>query len=449
MRAPWRTTLGLAASLSAIMTMSTAAIGFAAYYFAHRAIVVQLDDRIASETQMLLDELSEGGIPELAAAIRERDAARSVASLDYLLLDRSGHTLAGGLRTDALPRPGHTQRTSYDNGRKQAQATTTILPGGERLVVAADRQDIDEVDTAIIKLFIGATAGMLILGIGASWALGALTQRRLNSIDRTARAIIAGDLHQRMPIDGSGSEFDRVAETLNQMLDRIGALLENLRQVSSDVAHDLRTPLTRLLNRLQEARIAEREPDRIAAIDAATGQAQELLQLFTALLRLSEIEAGALRATFQDVRLNDLIESVVESYRPDAETSRHELTLHLASADLAIRGDPRLLRQLMANLLDNALRHTPAGTAVDVSVARLSCGAQLVVEDNGLGVSPADAPRLFERFSRVERDRSTSGHGLGLALVAAIARMHGGEASIEPGPGFRIKVTLGPLVPAR
>jgi signal transduction histidine kinase len=440
--------LGLAARLGAIMILSTAAIGFTAHYFAHRAIVVQLDDRIASETQMLLDEVGEGGIPELTAAIRERDAARSVASLDYLLLDRSGRTLAGGLRPDTPPRPGHMERMSYNRGRKQAQATTTILPGGERLVVAADRQDIDEIDAAIIELFIGATVGMLILGIGASWALGALTRRRLNSIDRTARAIIAGDLRQRMPIDGSGSEFDRVAETLNQMLDRIGALLENLRQVSSDVAHDLRTPLTRLHNRLQDARITKSEPERIAAIDAAIGQAQELLQLFAALLRISEIEAGALRATFQEVRLGELIEGVVDTYRPDAEASRHELTLDLASAKLAIWGEPRLLRQLVANLLDNALRHTPTGTAINVSVSRLLQGAKLVVEDNGPGVSPDDAPRLFERFSRAERDRSTSGHGLGLALVAAIARMHGGEASIEPGLGFRITVALGSLAPA-
>lgn len=443
MRLPWRSTFGLAASLSVVMAVITAALGLAAYYVAHQAIEVQLDHRIAIETQMLLDEIGEGGIPELVAAIRERDAGRSAASLSYVLLDRHGHRLAGQLDAAALPAPGRKEMLTYGGGRKRAEAVTTVLPGGELLVVAADRQDIEQIDDAIVELFTLAVGAMLIVGIGASWALGAMTRARLRSIDRTAQAIIAGDLRQRMPVDGSGSEFDRVAETLNQMLDRIAALLDNLHQVSSDVAHDLRTPLTRLHNRLQEARLAGDEPGRIAAIDAAIAQAQELLQLFTALLRISEIEAGALRANFQEVALAELIESVVDSYRPDAELSGHELTLRLPDDALALRGDPRLLRQLLANLLDNALRHTPAGTAVLVGASRQTGGIELAVEDDGPGVPAADAPRLFERFSRIERDRSTSGHGLGLALVAAIARMHGGQAAIEPAPGFRIAISLG------
>lgn len=437
MRLPWRTTFGLVASVSLVMTLITVTIGLTAYRSAHEAIERQLDHRISIETQMLLDEVGEGGLPELIVTIRQRDDFISAASMGYLLVDRDGRRLAGKLDAQPPAVAGVTERLRYDRGTKVAQATTTVLPTGERMVVAADRQEIDQIDRTISRLFAAAIAAMLVVGAGSSWLLGSLVRSRLHAIDKTARAIIAGDLRQRISVDGSGSEFDRVATTLNQMLDRIGALLENLRQVSSDVAHDLRTPLTRLRNRLHEAREATDGPARVAAIDAASGQAQELLELFAALLRISEIEAGALRAKFQPVRLDDLVADIVESFRPDAEISGHSLVLRIAS-DVRLQGDPRLLRQLLANLLDNALRHTPAGTRVDITLSRDGTGIVLVIEDDGPGVSAEAAPRLFERFTRMDPGRSTSGHGLGLALVAAITEMHGGGAAIENAPGFRV-----------
>jgi signal transduction histidine kinase len=440
-RAPWRTTFGVAAIVSLALALTTILIGLAAYYVTHEALEIQLDHRIATETQALLAERGEGGTAELASLIRQRDAARSTASLGYILVDRNGRRLAGALDANAPDRAGYLEFLHYDRGAGIAQALTTILPDGERLVVAADRQVIDEIDETILKLFSAAFAAMLILGVGGAWTVGAVTGARLRRIDQAAQAIIAGDLRQRMPVDGSDSEFDRVARTLNQMLDRIGALLDNLRQVSSDVAHDLRTPLTRLHNRLHEARTASGEAERRAAIDAATAESQELLDLFAALLRISEVEAGALRVGFRDLSLSDLADDLVESYRPDAEESGHRLTSQVESGIL-VHGDRRLLRQLIANLLDNALRHTPPGTTVWLALSRRQEGILLTIEDDGPGVSSDESSRLFERFSRAERSRSTDGHGLGLALVAAVARIHGGEAAIRPGPGFRIDVQL-------
>lgn len=441
MREPWRTTFGVAAIVSLALALTTILIGLAAYYVIHEALEVQLDHRIATETQALLAERGEGGVAELASLIRQRDAARSTASLGYILVDRNGRRLAGALDANAPTKPGYLEFLHYGRGAGIAQALTTILPDGERLVVAADREVIDEIDGTILKLFGAAFAAMLIVGVGGAWTVGAVTRARLRRIDQAAQAIIAGDLRQRMPVDGSDSEFDRVARTLNQMLDRIGALLDNLRQVSSDVAHDLRTPLTRLHNRLHEARTASGEAERQAAIDAATAESQELLDLFAALLRISEVEAGALRAGFRDLSLSDLADDLVESYRPDAEESGHRLTSQVEPGIL-VHGDRRLLRQLIANLLDNALRHTPSGTMVGLTLSQRQEGIHLTIEDNGPGVSPDESSRLFERFSRTERSRSTDGHGLGLALVAAVARIHGGEAAIQPGPGFRIDVHL-------
>ena len=441
MRAPWRTTFGLAAIVSLGLALTTILIGLAAYYVTHEALEIQLDHRIATETQALLAERGEGGTAELASLIRQRDAARSTASLGYILVDQDGRRLAGGLDANAPPEPGYLEFLHYGHGAGIAQALTTILPNGERLVVAADRRVIDEIDGTILKLFGTAFAAMLVLGVGGAWTVGAVTRARLRRIDQAAQAIIAGDLRQRMPVDGSGSEFDRVAHTLNQMLDRIGALLDNLRQVSSDVAHDLRTPLTRLHNRLHEARSASGEAARQAAIDAATAESQELLDLFAALLRISEVEAGALRTGFRDLSLSDLADDLVESYRPDAEESGHRLVSRVEPG-IVVRGDPRLLRQLIANLLDNALRHTPSGATVELSLSRRQDGVRLSVEDDGPGVSPDESSRLFERFSRAERSRSTDGHGLGLALVAAVAQIHGGTAAIRPGSGFRIDILL-------
>lgn len=439
MRPPWRTTFGLAAMVSGVLALTTIVIGLGAYYVTHEALEIQLDHRISTETQALLAERGEGGVAELAELIRQRDAARSTASLGYILVDSNGRRIAGELKGAVPAKPGYLELMAYVGGSGIAQALTTVLPDGGRLVVAADRQVIDEIDVTILKLFSASFAAMLVLGVAGAWTVGTVTQARLHRIDRAAQAIIAGDLRQRMPVDGSGSEFDRLAITLNQMLDRIGSLLDNLRQVSSDVAHDLRTPLTRLHNRLDEARKAPDDAVRQLAVDAAADQAQDLLDLFAALLRISEVEAGALRAGFHEIVLSDLAEDLVETYRPDSEATSHHLTANIMPG-MIVRGDPRLLRQMVANLLDNALRHTPAGTTIALSLAMDATGPILSVEDDGPGVSSNDAPRLFERFSRTEQSRSTSGHGLGLALVAAIARIHGGEPSILPAPGFRIVV---------
>ncbi|HEX7858067.1 MAG TPA: ATP-binding protein [Sphingobium sp.] len=440
MRVPWRTTFGLAALVSCALALTTIVIGLGAYYVTHEALEIQLDHRIATETHALLAERGEGGVAELAALIRQRDAARSTASLGYILVDMKGRRLAGQLDAVAPTEPGYLEFLHYGEDRI-AQSLTTVLPGGERLVVAADREVIDEIDATIFKLFSAAFAAMLVLGVGGAWTVGAMTRTRLRRIDRAAQAIIGGDLRQRMPVDGSGSEFDLLARTLNQMLDRIGGLLDNLRQVSSDVAHDLRTPLTRLHNSLEDARSAHEEGAREAAIEAASVQAQDLLDLFAALLRISEVEAGALRSGFRDLSLSAIGEELIEAYGPDAELSDHRL-LSRIEPDIMIHGDPRLLRQLVANLLDNALRHTPAGTTITLDLSRESRGACLLVEDDGPGVDADEASRLFERFSRTERSRSTSGHGLGLALVAAVATIHGGSAHIRSGKGFRIAVRL-------
>jgi hypothetical protein len=440
MRRPWRTTFGLTAMVSLVFAIATIVIGVTAYAVLHEAMEVQLDHRIATETRALLARTGDGGTARLSTLIQQRDAAHSTASLGYILLDAHGKRLAGAFEAQVPATPGFIELLPYGRDGGIAQSLTTRLPDGSRLLVAVDRRVIDEMDITILKLFLTAFATMLLLAVGGAWTVGMVTQRRLRRFDDAAQAIIAGDLRQRMPLDGSGSEFDRVAQTLNHMLDRNTALVENLRQVSSDVAHDLRTPLTRLHNRLHDALTTD-GLERKTAIEAATTESQELLELFSAILRISEVEAGTLRRDFRSLSMTELVEDLVDSYDPDFEISGHRLSSAVAP-DICLHGDRRLLRQLVANLLDNALRHTPIGTRVSIALSSQDNSVVLRVCDDGPGVPAEDIPRLFDRFSRSEASRSTDGHGLGLALVAAVARMHGGSAAIFPAPGFGIEVRL-------
>ncbi len=303
------------------------------------------------------------------------------------------------------------------------------------LVVVADRRDLDAIDGTLALLFATALAAMLALGIGAAVLVGWLTRRRLSRIDATAQAIIAGDLTRRVPRDGSDSEFDRLAATLNRMLDRMAALMDNLRQVSTDVAHDLRTPLTRLCNHLDRATAGDAE-----AIDAARRQADDLLEIFAALLRIAEVEGLAERRALASIDLSSLLDDMAETYRPDFEAAGHHLAIDVAPG-LYVEGDRRLLAQALSNLLENTLRHTPPGTTATLSARTTRDAIEVTLKDDGPGVSPADAKRLFQRFARAEASRTTAGHGLGLAMVRAIAVGHGGDAvSSSDRSGFGVTI---------
>ena len=437
-----RTTFGLVSIVGIVFALTTLAIGIIAFEATHEALEQQLDHRIATETAALINE-GDDGPDGVAAAIRRREAARSTASLDFRLVDSAGRLVAGGLDAIVPDKPGYIELLPYtrDGEQRIAQSLTTLLPSGHRLLVVADRAVIDEMDASLLKLFIGAFGVMLALGVSAAWVVGIVTRNRLSRIDTTAKAIIGGDLSRRMPVSGSGDEFDRVAKTLNQMLDRIAALMDNLRQVSSDVAHDLRTPLTRLHNRLDEALATDDRNAQRQAIEAATAQSRELLDIFAALLRIAEVEGMGVKAQFREMPLSELVDSIVETYRPDAEISGHTLDKAI-EPNLNLVGDRRLIQQLLSNLLDNALAHTPAGTTISVALDKPGKQTRIVVADDGPGVAPEETASLFQRFTRGEGSRTSDGHGLGLALVTAITTAHGGRVRLKSPPGFTITVEL-------
>jgi len=266
----------------------------------------------------------------------------------------------------------------------------------------------------------------------------------VDAIARTAEAIIAGDLTQRVPLKGTDDDLDRLAGTLNRMLDRIGTLMESLHQVSSDVAHDLRTPLSRLYQRLEDARTHARSvAEYEAAVDGAVREAEGLLDTFSALLRIAQVEGASPRAGFATVDLSAVAEAVADAYRLDAEEAGHVLTAEVMPG-VTLHGDQELLTQAAANLVENALRHTLAGTRIIVRLTGRTgagAGACLSVEDNGPGVEADSLPRLVHRFYRGERSRTTPGNGLGLSLVAAVADLHGATLRLRnTEPGLRVSL---------
>jgi signal transduction histidine kinase len=318
------------------------------------------------------------------------------------------------------------------------------LGGGVLLAVGGDLRQVDELEKAIATAFLWTIGLAGMLGIVGGVLLSRAFLRRVDAISRTAEAIIDGDLTRRVPTRGTGDDLDRLAGTLNHMLDRIGILMESLRQVSSDVAHDLRTPLTRLYQRLEGARAhAQSMAEYESAIDAATGEAQRLLDIFSALLRIAQVEGSSSRAGIGDVDLTAVAETVADAYRPDAEEAGHALTAAI-SQGVVVSGDQELLTQALANLVENALRHTPPGTRIDVRLEGNSeTGARLSVEDDGPGVAAADLPHLTDRFYRGESSRTTPGNGLGLSLVSAVAELHRATLDLNAmKPGLRVTLSF-------
>jgi signal transduction histidine kinase len=333
-----------------------------------------------------------------------------------------------------------------DEQERQLIALGRVLPDDSYLVVGEDPHGIDEVQDTIVDAFAWGLAITLILAVAGGALVSARFLRRIDAINRTTNAIIEGNLSDRVPAQGTGDELDRLAENLNRMLDRIQSLMGNVRQVSSDIAHDLRTPLTRLRHRLEAAR-AQSKDGTAPVIDEALDDIDELLAMFSALLRIAQIEAGAHRASFDEVDLSELFRNLAETFAPVADDQGQRLAAEIAP-DVAVRGDRQLLVQMLANLVENALRHTPTGSRITLSLVDTPQGPRGVVADTGPGIPEEAREKVFRPFYRLEASRSTPGSGLGLAMVAAIAGMHGIEVALADNePGLRVTL-LFPRAPA-
>ena len=420
----------------------------------------QLQDTIDAEIQGLAEQYRTGGVSRLIRVVEARSKMPG-ASL-YLLTDFSGNVIAGNVSdvpsavlssADGIARPVPYRRLATDLGEEQpaiashkALVRVFVLPGGFRLLVGrdlAEREQFRDVVWRAVKLSIGA---VLLLGLVTWLFVSRRVLKRIDAVSATTKQIMGGDLGGRLKVDGSGDEFDRLAESLNAMLDRIEQLMHGLKEVSDNIAHDLKTPLTRMRMRVEQAlgdpNVGEASREALAAtLEDCDG----LIRTFEALLRIARVEAGSAGVRTQPVDVAEIAREVGELYEPLAEEQDATLTVTVPDA-VVVPGDRDLLAQAIANLVDNALKYgRPAEGSQRVSLVVRQDGEEAIVAvaDNGPGVPEADRGRVTHRFVRLEGSRTAPGSGLGLSLVQAVASLHKGALMLgDAAPGLVAELRL-------
>jgi len=410
----------------------------------------QIDSTIEAEIRGLAEQYQSRGLAGLSDIIDERVSHDPNGAAVYLLADADFTPIVGNLsRWPASPAPnkGWTRFRLRDWGsdrseEHEARARTFLLRGDLHLLVGRDVRELEASRWLILHALGWGLAITAALALGVGLIMSSRVMRRIESINQTSREIMEGDLSRRVPMVGSGDDFDRLAENLNRMLERIEELMGAVRQVSDNIAHDLRTPLTRLRTRLEQARNGDPKQAR-EEIDQVIENADELLSTFSALLRIARIESGSNHAAFADLDLASLARDVAELYEPVAAEKGQQMCLE-AQGPVPVRGDRDLLFQALANLVDNAIKHTPQGSEIRLSTAADDGRSEISVADTGPGIPAELHEKVFQRFYRTDASRSTPGSGLGLSLVRAVADLHGARIQLaDNSPGLRATVDFG------
>lgn len=403
----------------------------------------QIDDTVSNE---LTEIQADAGGTDIQALKRVIDGVTLHSpGFYYLLQTPDGHVLAGNM--DAIrPQPGRrhlrwTHRAPEHHAGSGVRGRGVVLPDGSYLFVGLSDYELAEVQEVVVRTFALGVSATIILAIAGGIVMSFGVLRRVESVSRASRAIMEGDLTQRMTLRGANDEFDHLSSSLNAMLDRIQHLMEGLQQVSNDIAHDLRTPLARLRQRLELAQRRETTAEGFkTALDDAIAHVDGILDAFGALLRIAQIEAGTRRAGFKPIRLDTLLNDLVEAYQPVAEEKGQTLKGKITS-DLRLFGDQELLILMFANLIENAIRYTPAHSDISIEAYHEPKVVSVVVADRGPGIPVEYREKVLRRFYRMESSRTTPGNGLGLSQVSAIVNLHNGELALEDNePGLRCRL---------
>lgn len=437
------------------------ALGYAALFIASSLLLVgflwwrtalyldrEIDAVIIADGQAISDRLRDFGLPGAIETINDRVGQASDEHAIYILVDPMLNPVAGNLKAwplEAGSSPGWYQIDLVRAGREhKTRALVVVLSNGFRLLVGRDVQDRVEVRTLIVDGLGWACVGALVLATLGGLLTRRAVLRRVETINRTATAIVQGDLTRRVPTRGSSDEFDQLARTINTMLQQIERLIEGVRNATNVVAHDLRTPLAELRARL-EALSRVQTPSSMSQdeIQKSVVDIDRIIAIFNALLRLAEIDSGVRRAGFRGVDLSEVIAEVAELYAALAEEKEVALTVAVPPG-IAVRGDPNLIAQAVGNLVDNAIKFVPHGGKVSLRIAPSAADAvEIEVADNGPGIAEAEKSSVTKRFYRGNRDAATEGTGLGLSVVEAVARLHGGSLSLKDNhPGLAASLTL-------
>jgi signal transduction histidine kinase len=423
------------------------------YWSTVRSIREQLENEVRDELQQLTGEQSVEGVQGIAETITRRvDGDRSGAYL--LLQDAHGGRIAGNM-PGMEARDGWIellapldQATANEHQEHVIRAMGHVFEDGSFLLVGRDTYSFGQLREIIVRGFLVCGVATIAVALSYGMLMSTRASRRLRAISATISAIMQGDLSRRLGAGGRGDEFDELTRHINVMLDRIQCLVDDLQQVSSDIAHDLRTPLTRLRHRLELALTASSlcatGCSCAGEITKAVAEVDVLLKTFSAMLRIAQIDSGSRRAHFRTVDLSHLLASLADTYDPVADDAGRTLEAHI-SPKISVSGDAELLTQMFVNLIENAVKHTPEMSTITVSLLQASSGVVAIVADNGLGISPDMREHACKRFVRLESSRTTAGSGLGLSLVAAIAQLHDIRLELDDNlPGLRVSLRFPP-----
>ncbi|MGE0225756.1 MAG: ATP-binding protein [Acetobacteraceae bacterium] len=430
-----------------LLTLSALGLTWFVWWSTAGLLDRQTEASIKADAQALSDRWSQGGIPVLVLTIEDRLAQNVEDDAIYLLADANGTKLAGNLET--WPPVVREAGPFYEVPVQRAGIRTLTrmqrydIPGGFHLLIGREVQLRAQLRGLVANALLWSLLAVCVVASLGAVVVRNLFRRTLAKVSVTAAAIAAGDLTQRVLLTGRGDELDQLAEVINDMLDRIGRLMEGVRQVSNAIAHDLRTPITRARARLEDAALHADTPDELrAAIERATADLDRIVGIFQALLRIAEIEAGSRRSSFLRLDAAPLLADVAELYEVLAEEKGIALAADVAGP-LPVHGDRTMIQQAVANLMDNAIKFSPPGGTVRLAASLGPQGVEIVVSDEGPGIPEGDRVRATERFFRGEAARHTPGSGLGLALVSAVAHLHGGSLRLEDAePGLRAVLAL-------
>lgn len=421
------------------------------YGVARERVIGQMEGDIRGDSAAFLATLKADGPAALAVALARRATAARGGQAFYLLSAPGGARLSGNLPPGSAPLGWSWLDGSRRAGREPTEsglrAFVQRLPNGDTLLIGRGLRHLHDLEDVFIAGLVWTEAGLLLFGLASGYFVSRRMLGGVRTIAAEAGRIGAGDLARRIP-DLGGGEIGRIGAAVNRMLDRIEALTESLRQVTGDIAHDLRTPLSRLRQRLERASLRGLEgPAGQAVIEGALAEVDAIIATFNALLRIAQIEAGERERGFTEVDLSDLVSRLAEAYGPAAEDAGRVFLVAIAPG-VRVRGDADLLGQMGANLIENALHHTPPATPLTLALERGAAGPRLVVADHGPGIAPEARERVLRRFVRLDASRGSPGTGLGLALVKAVADLHHARLALADNlPGLRVSLEFRAALP--
>jgi len=434
-----------------VVLFCAAIFGLLGYvYWSTVSYLYEISDRtISAESALLTKAYAAGGRDGLIALINRRVGDTNFDDWAYLLVDHSFDYVAGNLKSWPAALRGSDGWSTLAPGawpagaarRQPLRVTHQLLPGGHHLLIGRDIEDLDRFGRNVTIGLASAAVMFLVLAAAAGISTSRRSVARIEAINATSREIMRSGLGERIPLRGTGDEWDGLAENLNSMLDRIEELVETNRQVSDNVAHDLRTPLTRMRGRLERACNQQLDLSHYRSlVNDTIGDLDEILTTFSSLLRISQIEARDRTAAFRNNDLSEIVREVVELFEPAAEERAVRLKLS-ANETVPVVGDRDLLFDAISNLLDNAIKHGGDQGEVRIAVGRRADGPVLSISDRGPGIPVEERSHVLRRFYRLERSRNRPGNGLGLSLVTAVVNLH--DANIvmaDNSPGLRIEV---------